>query len=82
MRKLVGYRRFISGKGRDCCVASVLVDATERDKNAGQVGQKTEDVFIPSDQLDLLKPSDIGKELVCDYDLSNGRAFLIHVSVK
>lgn len=82
MVKLVGYRRFTSKKNVETCIASVIMDANDRDKNSGHVGQKTDEIFMPSDQVDFLKPEHIGKELVLSYDMSGGRAFLTNVAVK
>ena len=79
---LVGYHKFTSKKGKDFCVASVVKDLSPRDQAFGYIGQKTEEIFMPDDQLNMLKPEDIGKELILDYDMSDGRAFLISVTVK
>ena len=83
MTKLVGYKKITSKKsGKDFCVASVVQDVSEREKENGFVGQKVDKIFLPEAQLDLLKPSDIGKELLLDYELSGGRAYLVNVAVK
>lgn len=83
MSKLVGYRRFTSKKnGKDYCVAEVETPFSTRETSSGAVGCKTEQIFIPEDQYDLLKPADIGKEIKLDYELSGGRAYLVNVTVK
>ncbi|WP_418840608.1 hypothetical protein [Roseburia inulinivorans] len=83
MTKLVGYKKITSKKsGKDFCVASVVQDVSEREKENGFIGQKVDEIFLPEAQLDLLKPSDIGKELLLDYELSGGRAYLVNVAVK
>lgn len=83
MTKLLGYKKITSKKsGKLFCVASVVSDLTENDKRNGAVGQKVEDVFLPEEQTDLLRPADIGKELILDYQISGGRAFLVNVTVK
>ena len=79
---LMGYHRFTSKKNVECCVASVVKDLSPRDVSFGYVGQKTDEIFMPANQIDLLKPEDIGKELILDYDMSDGRAFLFNVTVK
>lgn len=82
MTKLVGYRRFTSKKnGKDFCVANVVQDITEREKQSGSFGQKVDTIFMPEEQYNLLKPEHIGKELTLDYELSGGRAFLVNVSI-
>lgn len=82
MTKLVGYRKFASSKnGKEYCVAQVVSDVTEREANRGFVGQKVEELFLPEDQIDVFKPTDIGKEIETTYELSGGRAYLVKVSV-
>ena len=82
MTKLVGYRKFASTKnGKEDCVAQVVSDVTEREANRGFVGQKVEELFLPEDQIDVLKPEDIGKGIETTYELSGGRAYLVKVSV-
>lgn len=83
MTKLVGYKKFTSKKnGKEFCVASIVQDLTEREKENGAVGSKVDEIFLPEDQKDMLKPSDIGKELLLDYELSSGRVYLVNVTVK
>lgn len=81
MTKLVGYRKFTSKNGKEYCVAEVVSDITEREANRGFVGQKVEELFMPEDQVDIFKPTDIGKEIETTYELSGGRAYLVKVSV-
>ena len=83
MTKLVGYKKITSKKsGKDFCVASVVQDVSEREKENGFIGQKVHEIYLPEAQLELLKPRDIGKELLLDYELSGGRAYLVNVAVK
>lgn len=83
MTKLLGFKRFKAKKTqKDTCIMFVAQDVSEREKEHGYVGQKIVEMFIPESQVDLLKPSDIGKELSLDYELSGGRAFLVNVTVK
>ena len=82
MMKLVGYRKGTSKKGSAYCMMNVLTDASEIDRSNGQIGQKTEEIFLPSNLVDMLKPSDIGHEVICDYSVSGGRAFLDNVTIK
>lgn len=82
MMKLVGYRKGISKKGSAYCMMNILTDPSEMDRSNGQIGQKTEEIFLPSDLVDMLKPSDVGHEVICDYSISGGRAFLDNVTIK
>lgn len=83
MGKLVGYRTFVSKKnGQKFCVAGVLSEASAFDKENGYVGAIVENIYLPTAQADMLAPSMIGKELICNYSISGGRAYLNNVSVK
>lgn len=83
MSKLVGYRRFTSKKnGKDYCVAEIETPFSSRETASGAVGCKTEQIFMPEEQYDFLKPDHIGKEVKLDYELSGGRAYLVNVTVK
>lgn len=81
--KLMGYKRFTSKKnGKSFCVAELVSDFSQRDLAAGCVGKKVEEVFLPEDQYDYLKPEHIGKDVILDYELSGNRAYLVNVTVK
>lgn len=83
MNKLIGYRMGTAQKtGRAYCMAYVLSEPSDRDKEFGAVGQVAEKVYMPADQVDFLKPEFIGKELKFDYVLSGGKPYLSHVTVK
>lgn len=83
MSKLVGFRRFSSKKnGKDYCVAEVVSPFSQRELANGCCGQKTEQIFMPEEQYNLLKESDLGKEIQFEYELSGGRAYLVNVTVK
>ena len=60
----------------------VSEECTPSEKQSGAVGQKVETIFMPDALIDLLKPSDIGHDVICDYTVSGGRAFLDNVTVK
>lgn len=83
MTKLAGYRKFVSKKNnKNYCVAFLLHDVSDRDKDAGFIGQKIEEVFLPPSCVDLFTPGDVGKQVFLDYEITNGNAFLRQVSVK
>ena len=82
MAKLIGYKKGTSKKGNDYCMATLLYELSERDKQNGAVGQKVEDIFLPENQINYLKPEHIGKEIVCDYEYSGGRGYLVGITVK
>lgn len=83
MTKLLGYVKGVSKKnGNSYCMMHVVSDFSENEKTNGAQGAKVETLFLPSDQMDVLKPADIGKEIFLDYTISGGRAFLNGVTVK
>lgn len=82
MTKLLGYRRFKSTKNnKEYCTAMVVHDLTERERMSGSVGQKSESLFLPDELYDYLRPDDIGKEVILDYEISDGRARLVGLAV-
>lgn len=82
MPKLLAYKKFTSKAGKPCCVATVISDLSEREKSNGYVGVKVDEVFMPDKLTDYLKPEHINHELILDYSVSGGRAFLENVTVK
>lgn len=68
MVKLVGYSRFKSKAQKDLCVASCVVSLSERDKDYGRIGEKVKELFVPTNQFNLLTPSDVGKLIEVEYD--------------
>lgn len=81
MCKLVGYKKFKSKKGNECCVISVVTPYNQRSLDNGCVGSKTEEVFLPENCFNLLQPSDIGCDLNLVYECSGGRAYLVDIEV-
>lgn len=83
MTKLLGYQKGVSKKsGNAYCMIYVVSDFSDNEKSNGAQGSKVESLFLPSDQVDILKPVDIGKEVILGYSISGGRAFLNNVTVK
>lgn len=83
MPKLLGYHKFTSKAGKPCCVATVSFELNEREKTDGYVGVRVDNnMFMPTHQVDLLRPADVGHELLLDYSVSGGRAYLENVTVK
>lgn len=80
--ELLGYKKGISKKGKPYCVMHVATECTPSDKESGFVGVKAETIFLPDDLVDMLKPSDLGHDVICDYSVSGGRAFLDNVTIK
>lgn len=71
MCKLVGFRKFVAKKsGKNTCIATILRDSTNRERQFGVIGQVAEDVFIPDDQYDFLTEKMIGKEVRLIWDKS------------
>lgn len=66
--QLVGFKRFTSKNGKEICIATVLRDATRREKEYGSVGQVAEELFVPGEQYDYLKPDMLGKKVNLYWD--------------
>lgn len=80
--KLMGYRVGKSSKsGNAYCQMHLLVDPSVRDIEFGHIGSKVQVEFTPQNQVNLLKPTDIGKQVQLDYEFSGSRAFIVSVSV-
>ena len=81
MKTLVGYKKFRSKAGKEMCLAQVVSDATERDKNFGAVGQLVEEVFMPDSHVNFFKEDDIGKPVTFIYEMSGSRAYMVDVKI-
>lgn len=82
MAKLVGYKKFVSKKGKEFCVANVVSPYTDRDIERDCVGSKVEEIFMPDNMCNFFSPSDIGRELDLSYEINGGRAYLCGVAFK
>lgn len=82
MPKLLAYKKFTSKAGKPCCVATIISELSQREKDNGYVGVKVDEVFLPDTHVDYLKPEHINHDVILDYTVSGGRAFLNSVTVK
>ncbi len=82
MTKLVGIANFTSKKGNPCYTITVLTDCNERDKDAGRFGQKAETIFLDEKLAQKVKPSDCGKQIILDYEVTAGRAYVVGLALK
>ncbi len=82
MSTLVGFH-FVKSKksGKEFCIANVVTDYGTRDIENDCVGSKVAEIFLPEEQLHYLTPADIGKEVLMDYEISGGRAYLVSMNV-
>lgn len=78
---LVGFKRFISKKGSECCVANIVTQYTPAENERGSVGSGVSEVFLPNNQLDMLTPGDVGKKVRLYYSIVAGRAYLDSLEV-
>lgn len=70
-RKIVGYEKFKSKRGTDCCAVSTTTSFVPRD-GVEQLGTKTETVMIYGDSCSVINKDSIGKELVGFFGYNNG----------
>ena len=81
-RKLVGYHTFKSKAGENYYVIDVIAPVTTMDKTRGFFGpDKVESLFITEELWDKLSLEVIGKTLMCTFEVSNGRAYLVNFEV-
>lgn len=80
--KLLGYKRFKSKAGKECCVAVVVSEYSQRDMERGCVGSGANEIFLPEEQYNYLTAKDIGKPVKLTYEISNGRAYLQEFAVQ
>lgn len=73
-KKLIGFKKFIGKNGKNYCVANVLSNYTQYDKNC--VGQKVEEIFLPEGCENMLDSKSIGKCVEIGYRITAGRAYV------
>lgn len=79
---LIGYKKFKSKKNdKDYCVAVILRDTTDRERNYGAVGQTADEIFLPEEQLNYLTPDMVGKSVKLHYDYLGGRPYLERLEI-
>ncbi len=81
MTKLVGIASFMSKKGNECHTITILQDCSARDNENGRYGCKAETIFLDDSLFEKVRPSDCGKEVRLDYEVSNGRAYVVGLAV-
>lgn len=81
MEKLIGLKKFKSKKGQDCYVAVIEVPFTDREMEYGSRGCKAEEQFIDERIYNMLSPADFGKQIVRDFQITGGRAYLTDLQV-
>lgn len=69
---ILGVRKFSGKDGKNYEIVAVRKSFSEKDQSKGCFGETVEDVFIPENKRDFLKPEHVGKEIVFDYEI-NGR---------
>ncbi len=77
--KLVGFKRFKSKKGNECCVLSIEKPYTPAEQARGCHGSSVDNIFAPEDKIDAFTEKDLGKEVDLLYSIEYGRAVLYDV---
>lgn len=80
--RLLGYKKFKSKYGKDCCVAIVSTDFSQYEKDHGCIGTTAKEIFLPDEQYNYLTPKDIGKLVETAYEVNGNRAYLQYFAVK
>lgn len=81
LEKLIGLKQFKSKKGQNCYIAVLEVPFSDREIEYGAVGSKSEEQFVDEDIFNSLSPADLGREVIRDFQISNGRAYLTNLTV-
>ena len=81
VRKLIGFKKFSSKEGKVFCVANCMSEYSSKEKNRGCCGSKIEEIFLPESCVNLLQPADVGKDIVLEYTINAGKAYLDDVKV-
>lgn len=80
--KLVGFKNFTSKKnGQNYTVANCIGEFTEMEKQAGCIGQKIEEIFLPTADVGTLTEKNIGHDVTMQFEYSSGRAYLTDFKV-
>ena len=83
MEKLIGYARFTSKKGNECFVLEIQKPFAKYQKEHWQcVGESHESVYVPTSAGEKIKPTDIGKEITFEYEVSGGKASVTDLYIK
>lgn len=78
-KKLIGFKKFIGKNGTNYCVANVLSNYSQYEKNC--VGQKVEEIFLPEGCENILTEKSIGKAVNIGYIVSGNRAYVESFSI-
>lgn len=79
---LLGVKKFAAKSGKHYEVMVLASDVDERDASSGSFGKLVEEIFVPEQMMGVLQPENVGKEVVLDYEVKGGRAYLIGFNVK
>ena len=63
MGRILGYKKFKSKAGSDCCIVNIVVSPSTRDVKFGYVGEKCIEKFIPDEYHSLFTPDVIGQNI-------------------
>lgn len=64
------------------CYLGVIRPCTERENKYGAFGQTYERIYVDTELFKQVKPENLGKEIVFDYEVSNGRANAVGFKLK
>ena len=79
---LLGVKKFNAKSGKSYVVMTLVSEFDERSVQSGCFGKSIEEIFVPEAMMGRLTASDVGKEIVLDYEVKSGRAYLIGFDVK
>ena len=78
---IIGYRKFRSKAGKDCCIVTIVREGTPNDVAHGLVGMVAEEVFIPENCHSLINESVLDKQLIMEHSVVGNRAYLKNIEI-
>lgn len=78
---LVGFKSFLSKKGTQCNMASVITDYTPAEVAKGCIGSECQTVFLSDATAAKITAESIGKEVELIYTIRSGRAYLEDLNI-
>jgi len=77
--EILGFKKFKSKAGKDCCVLQLVRDFTPSEVASGSIGRGIEEVFLPIELSHLAIPENVGS--LCElYFNRNGFLFDIKIT--
>lgn len=78
---VIGYRKFKSKNGVNCCIVGFVTAFNDRDLRFGAKGYKYQEQFVPDSYHDLFNADVIGKNIRVNYEINGERAYVKSIDI-